>query len=397
VAEDAHAKLSPSSSDRWIKCPGSVAAQAAVTTPDVGNKASKEGTVAHSVLELCVLFGFDPQEWLGKFLIPDYPAVTQQMIDSVQVALDWIEEYVDTYGRKNLIIVPEHRVYIGSMIGVPDEICNGTSDLQIVHRDMSAMVTLDYKNGVMPVHAENNSQLMLYTAGGIKEHGKFKRYKNVIVQPRAAKKRAVDETEYTGSKLKPFLEKAGRAAQAALLPNAPRVAGDHCTFCKAASNCNTLRQRAHQIAADEFGEIEDPEILSPERVNEVLNEVEVLQTFINAVRARALSILKDGGELPDYELGWGPRKRVFQNVEEVVEWCRKKKLPPDEYMPRQLLTPKRLEAALRRNGLYPKKKRGEDRVESPIAHLVGYTTPSPALKPKRGANAENDFDEFEDD
>jgi hypothetical protein len=320
------------------------------------------------------------------------PPIAQHMIDGVRVALDWVQEYVDTYGRKNLIVVPEHRVYIGEMIGISDEECNGTTDLQIVHRDMSRLVTVDYKHGVKAVHAENNSQMMLYTAGGIAEHGKFKEYTNVIVQPRAAKKQSVEETTYKQSKLTPFLQKASRAAQAALLPDAPRVAGDHCTFCKAASNCQTLRRRAHQIAADEFGEIEDPESIPAERLNEVLNEAKALMNFVMAVRARALKYVMAGGRLDDYELGWGTKTRNFPNPEDVADWCRKRKIPLDEYMPRQLLTPKQLEGVLKQHKLYPKKVRGQDRPESPISHLVGYTVPKPALKPKRGGNtAEEDF------
>jgi hypothetical protein len=46
------------------------------------------------------------------------PAVEQHMVDGVQIALDWIEEYLDLYGRDNVELLTERRVYIGKMIGV---------------------------------------------------------------------------------------------------------------------------------------------------------------------------------------------------------------------------------------------------------------------------------------
>ena len=393
---DDHAVLSPSSSERWLACPGSVAAQAAITEPDVGNAASKDGTVAHGLLEVCLMFGFQPQELLGESLGlgDDMPPVVQHMIDGVQHALDYVEEYLDFYGRENVMVLPEHRVYIGSMIGVGDDVCNGTSDIQLVHRDHTWLVTFDYKHGVVPVEAKDNTQMLLYTLGGIKEHGKFKNYKNVICQPRAAKRRTIDEVEYKNGRLTMFIQEASRAAQVALSPNAPRVAGPHCRFCKASSNCQTFRRRVRQVAMDEFEEIKDPEEISPEKLNEILQEVALLESWIKAIKARAIAHLQGGGALENFVLGWGPRKRIFQEAANVIEWCKKRKLPLDAFMPRSLITPKQLETILKKHGMYPRAKRGEEKPDSPIAHLVGYTNPKPALKSRTDAG---DFEALDDE
>lgn len=395
MPDNGHAVLSPSSSARWIACPGSVQAQAVVTEADIGNDASRTGTVAHALLELCLLFGFKPEEFLDEFpLGDDMPAVTQRMADGVQHVLDYVEEYLDFYGRENVLVLPEHRVYIGSMIGVTDEVCNGTSDVQLVHKDKLLLATIDYKDGVLPVDADNNPQMMLYTLGGIKEHGKFKEYKNIIIQPNAAKRRTVDEVSFKNGRLTTFIHEVGRAAQAALLPNAPRVAGPHCRFCRASSNCQTFRRRARQVAADEFGEVPEPESISDEQLNEVLKEAFLLEQWIKSVKTRALAYVQAGGALHDYVLGWGTRKRIFQDEASVIEWCRNHKLPLDAYMPRELVSPKQLETVLKKHKLYPRAKRGEQTPDSPIAHLVGYTNPKPALKPRK---ASEDFDAIEDD
>lgn len=394
MAKETHATLSPSSSERWIACPGSIAAQAAVTEPDEGGKASREGTVAHSLLQVCLLFGFKPQEFLGAVIDKNMPPVVQHMIDGVQCALDYVEEYLDFHGADKVEVLTERRVYVGKMIGVPDEVCNGTSDLTLRHLDGSCLNVCDYKHGLRVVEAADNPQLMLYTAGVIAEHGKHKSYRNTIIQPRAPKKRPVEEVDYKHGKLTIFLRDVSRSAQAALLPNAPRVAGEHCTFCRASSNCQTYRRRVRQVAADEFGEIEDPESIPDEDINDVLREAVLLKNWISQIEARALRMATAGVQLVDYQLGWSARKRIFQDPELVADWCKKHKLLVDEYMPRALLTPKKLEDVLKRRKLYPVKKRGDTEApESPISHLVGYTTPKPALKPRAGNSAVEDFAE----
>lgn len=378
----AHALLSPSSSDRWIACPGSVQANAEITEPDTGNFASMEGTSAHSLLQVCMDFNDKPENYMGAVLDKNHPPVDQSMIDGVQVALDYIAEHIDFYGAGNLRITSEKWVRIGPMIGLDEELCNGTSDVIIEHADKSMCVVIDYKHGKgVAVDAKGNSQLRLYSAGTHYEIGeKFKQYRTVIIQPRIARRSPVQEDTFTHCTLVAWLKKeVAPSAKAALLPNAPRNAGEHCRFCRAASNCNTYRRRARAVAADEFGEIEDPEHIPNERLEEILGEAVILENWIKAVRGRALHYLTTGGQMSEYVLGWSKRLRQWDDTEAVIEWCERHKMLRDEYEPRKLITPKQMIDLAKRRKIIAKKKRGEDEAPNPFDQFITYSIPKAAI------------------
>src|SRR5580765_6327818 len=105
-----HTYLAPSSSERWINCPGSAAAHQAAVTLAGGEQAvtnidSATGTAAHNLLENCVLSGMIPaSSFLGCVVYSDAVfgnfVVDDDMVDAVQDALDWIEEYLEEHGRR---------------------------------------------------------------------------------------------------------------------------------------------------------------------------------------------------------------------------------------------------------------------------------------------------------
>lgn len=392
-----HARFSPSSAHRWINCPGSIAAIEALGDDlgDDSSPASKLGTSAHALLEVCVVLGCRPEVFMGCELEPNHPIVDERMINGVNIALDWIEDYVDQHGAENLIIIPERKVYIGPMIGLTEDECNGTSDLTIIHKDMSCLTTADYKNGVMKVEPEDNPQTMLYTAGDINELDgkKYKRYKNVIIQPNGNQRRPVNEATFTHSKLVKFLSQAENAAAIAKMPDAPRNAGEWCFFCKAKDNCQTRRRKARAAAADEFGEWKDPETIGDDEMEEVLSEADQLLNYVRSVQARALRMAVAGHKFKGYEVGYGKRIRSFESIEEIVSWCKRKKIPEDVYAPREVLSPAKMETMLRATGRIKRAKRGQEKPVSPIEHLIVLSVPKPSLK-RKGDNAA-EFDDLD--
>lgn len=250
-----HAILSPSSSDRWIACPGSIAASATIPQK-ASNKFAAQGTAAHSLLEMCLRLDQDPERFLGHEIEPGFP-VDEDMAHAVGHAMDFVRDEMGRNPKLRLHI--ESRVKIGPLIGLDNGELEGTAD--IIMEDGRMCITADYKHGAgVYVEARNNSQLKLYAAGARHKNGKaFFKYRNVIIQPRlyANNGRAIREDNTTEGELITWLTKVVRpSAHAALTPNARRVAGDHCRWCPANGKCREFARHAANMAATEFGPID---------------------------------------------------------------------------------------------------------------------------------------------
>lgn len=407
VEEPAHAILSPSSSSMWIACPGSVRAQAPYRDKeDDSNEASRLGTAAHALLEACLLLQEKPELFIGDVFGKGLPPVDQDMCDAVQVALDWVEEYFDTYGFDNLELYVERKLPIGYLVGVEDADCNGTSDITIEHKDGSTLVVIDYKHGAgIKVWAEKNPQLLLYAASAKRSAGrKFKNYKIVIVQPRAAKKNPVDEWTFTDSFLNKWLrDVVTPSAKAALRDGAPRNAGDHCRWCKASATCRERRQRAIAVAGTEFtsvvseDELTPPEAMTEEELSRVVREAVILTSWANSVLAYALNRMSNGVNVPGFKLGWTSRRREWDPEQEhkLHTWLAKKKsITVDMHSPRTMLSPPQMEKLLRQVGIIERKKRNGPEPENPLLAFIKYSIPKAKIVPD---DAALDFDSVVDD
>lgn len=410
--EEFHAQLSPSSSERWIPCPGSVQAQLQVPNlKDDTNEHSRLGTAAHALLQIAFVTSRPPEHFIGAQLVDQtHPRVDEDMCDWVRVGLDYVYEYIDIHGADNLIVLPETRVFIGGMLGITgnkdkdDMLCNGTADFIIAHKNMSMCAVLDYKNGKNRVNAEENSQTMLYGVGASARFGKFKRYRSVIVQPRAGKRNPVDEWEYTVAQQKKFIGIAANSAWSAMQPNAPRVAGPQCSWCKAAPRCRTYKDKTWAKARVEFAPIDDepdPELLTEAELAEVLEWAPFIKGFLNKVEAHVQKMLQnDPKAVPGFALGWGRRERKWQDIDGVVSYCESIGMKLDEFMPRQILSPAEMQKAITRYKkatlqIAGKRKRSEkplDFVEPFVTYSVPPVKVQPVVRNKMDLEAIEDVD-----
>lgn len=307
-----HARLSPSSSDRWLVCAGSVAANRG--KGDDGNDYAREGTAAHALLEMALRFEGRAEEFTGPHLWDegepegyDY----DNMVSAVNDALDWIWSY--KLKHPNAIVKCERKVNPGAMIDRDD--CWGTLDVSIESNDEDdELVVADYKHGAgVVVEAIGNPQIKLYALGAIHEHGKkYKRYRFAVVQPRARHDDGpIREHVVSHKDLMGFAAHAARRAAMTDRKDAERTPGDHCRWCKAKSTCRTLAEANLSVAASEFTNLDDlkqevdmkdSKELTPKQIGFILLHQERITTWLTAVATEALARARAGKKIPGFKL-----------------------------------------------------------------------------------------------
>lgn len=321
-----HSRFGASGAHRWTVCHGSIGAQAGM--PNESSPFAIEGTACHTVAGLCLENGQDAIEYVDRVIeVPDEDTgkSTSVVIDEddhcegIQLYLDTIRADNAEFGGKLFI---EHRFHLKELHPDFFGTCDAgfisiarmlrVYDLKMGRGKIVEVVTIE--NGVRKI----NKQLGFYALGAlayfdnrIKDDGEVE---IVVVQPRAAHidgpvRRAV----VTVGELRQLGRELVAAAALCQVPDPHFEAGDHCTFCKAAGTCKTLRNLALDTAQldfdDDFGVKKDafgnvriitPMDLTPAQLSNVLDATEVIDNWIKAVRFHA-QVLANGGHPP---LGW---------------------------------------------------------------------------------------------
>jgi hypothetical protein len=216
-----HARLSPSAADRWFICPGAPNAEHGL--PDAPSPAASEGTTAHTLLETALGARQAPAD------CTDIPGVNPEMMQHVTAA--WRLAAGMQAGCDRFAI--EMKVDPGSVFNRDD--LWGTSDIVIEHGNH--LTVLDFKYGRWPVDPANSKQLQIYAIGAAAQSlQRIESFTLGIIQPRTAgpplKLWQVDRDGMTD-----FARQLKAAAAATDDPEAQRIPGDHCKFCRARSTC----------------------------------------------------------------------------------------------------------------------------------------------------------------
>lgn len=245
-----HAKLSPSSSERWLHCAGSIPLNAE-GEDDRSNFYADEGTAAHALYELCQRIENDPHEYLDAKMYKDF-VVTEDMADAVGHALDFVRAYLARYPKAKQYI--EKEVDPAPLLACKEGHASGTPDT-LLDNWPEELIVIDYKHGAgVAVEVEDNTQILQYLVGYVGQTGKrFKRYRAVIAQPRSRHQEGpVREHEYTHAEVMAHAKRLRvRIVEIKADPDA-REAGDWCRWCRGAARCRTLAEYAMEAAGLEF-------------------------------------------------------------------------------------------------------------------------------------------------
>ena len=234
---DTHAKLSPSSSHRWIRCPPSV--RLSEQYDEKPGAFAKEGTEAHRLCEfkLMKMMGHDPPDPRNEL---NY--YNKEMENYTEEYRNYISELIQNNKGKKPLMFVEQEVDFSKFVKEGF----GTSDCIIIDDDTIFVIDFKYGKGVK-VEALNNSQMMIYAIGALEMFDGIFDINHVVMtifQPRLNNISTFEMTKdelynWAFTVLEPAAKKAYQGTGAF-------ESGEHCRFCKAKNNCRTRAEYVYK-------------------------------------------------------------------------------------------------------------------------------------------------------
>ena len=296
-----HARLSPSSASRWVKCPGSV--PLAARYPETGcSAAAEEGTASHWIgSETLSGRGRTMQQWVGV-KAPNGIVIDMEMVDGAYVYVEAVKQLA---GVQQALTVEQP---VNCAVVHPE--CWGTPDLW--YWQGSELHVWDYKYGYTIVNPFENWQLICYAAGIMTSlTGLQDQQVTVvlhIVQPRPFHAEgSVREWRVSGSDLRGYINRLSLAAAQAMSTTPCTASGHHCRYCAARHACPTLAAACY-ASIDYIGQAQ-PEELSVDAMAmeyRILDRISVLiKSRLSAHESRMIGMIKAGQAVPGYTVDYG--------------------------------------------------------------------------------------------
>lgn len=319
-----HARLSPSSSKRWLTCPGSVKLIEALNLPNKSTRYAAEGTAAHEICERSLKEKKSPEQYLGGVVEVDGFKITvnQEMVDACKVYCDFVTDQL--YGVYGASLRIEERCSLTSL-GVPG-LDGGTSDAVIIAPEEKRMLILDFKYGSgVAVEVEDNPQLMQYGLGALLNLvSNFDGWRVVlgIVQPRAYHADGPIRLKYMSAHdlhawSNNVLVPGAKLCHSDEVPLIPSVEG--CRFCPV-NNCKARYDLTVESAMLDFSDdtpVKNVTELTAEQKLNVLKNIDIIRGFLKAVESQVHQEISTGSTdyVGEFKLVMGrPGNRKFDEL-----------------------------------------------------------------------------------
>lgn len=400
----------------FLACPGSLIPNL-LAKDDSGFDAAW-GSVAHSVTEEWLNTGRAPEHLVGTRKIVGDDVETWHVIDIDEAMLEAAEQCVDRCEWVPGEHVIEQHVQYSHLTPIPNQ--GGTLDFAAMTRGLCNLK--DHKFGKSPdniVHAEENTQLMLYAIGLMRdpqfEHYAFTDFILGINQPRLDH---FDEWHTTRERLLEFEAYAKERMHLAWSIDAPRVAGmKQCRFCRVKGSCATNAKMQEDLLDAVFTDesttsVEDflqrlDDDMEPFRLR-----MASIGSLTTAQKARLLPYRKSaeawwsalqadleraaiqGEHVPGYKVVEARAKRFFSNPRAAERQLVKLGVPYDEFIEERMVSPAQAEKILLRYKY--KRKQLPELLEGLVSKPTGKATLAP-LSDKRQALVDLSSIVFEDE
>lgn len=367
-----HSKISPSASDRWIYCPGSI--QLADQLPMLEPRSSvyaADGTLMHKVAEMCITAvkeeDQDPGTYVGRHIDiswdPKNPLIvefTKEHAEVVNYYMTVVQQLEDSFGNEpgNMpMIMTEEYVSLKDW-GFPD--IKGTIDLSF-ESYMDRLIICDLKTGQGVSVAADSNQLKIYAlmkAG--RDIVMYKTIQLVIVQPRDRSGEKFKSVEISPEELITWADTVLVPAINECRSESPSFhpGEKQCRWCPCNSRCPHLAKQALSVASYEFDlPVDDmqvsaytpPEIttLTNEDISKILKLFPLIDVFMSAVTDAGMQELKAGRVIPGYKLVEGKSNRAWDSTideDTLVETLKKQfKLKVDQIYKKTVNSPSVIE------------------------------------------------------
>lgn len=334
-----HALLSASGASRWMKCNPS--ARLEDMFPDCSSEYAEEGTLAHEISELKLtkyLKTMSLRTFNSKMKkLKSHKLYKPEMENYTDVYVDNIKELLMSFDKPGIAEI-EKKVDFSEY--VPEGF--GTCDFVTVDNETLYIRDLKYGRGV-PVSAQDNPQLMLYSLGAYLEFSLFKDIENInmgIIQPRldivSIFEISADELmKWAENEVKPNAEKAFKGE------------GDfkvgQCTFCRAKALC---RARAEANMSLETEMKLKGNILSNEEMGEILNRARDVVKWVKDIENYCQQAILRGEYVPGWKVVEGRSVRAFSDTEKAMEVLKEKGVAEELMYERKMLTLTQLEGVV---------------------------------------------------
>jgi hypothetical protein len=324
-----HYPLAPSAASRWLVCSAEPALRASV--PNVSSSYAQEGTTAHWLAEQCLTSGKNCRDFIGKrcpdtdWLIPESMCEpTQIYVDHCRSLMCQPNERDVIHGSETKFTLPKVSLELG-----------GTCDFWALRGTTLHVRDLKFGTG-KPVTTKDNPQLLIYALGAY-ESLSLEQVKKVtslvygIVQPR------LDDEENRIQLEKMLIGDLLTWRRSVLFPavtateslETEYVAGEHCWFCPGKSVCPAQHEKAQQLAQVDFAQPAAsikpvaPEALTLEQLARVLEAKDALNSWLNAIEARAQTELELGNTVPGFKLVAKRANRAWTDEAKAEVYLRK--------------------------------------------------------------------------